>query len=61
MNLVLNNGYLNNMQDTVMKSAYLATQKLLELKNAQVCGITNQTENLPEAAEGSMRFPQFKK
>ena len=55
MNLVL-----NNMQETLMKSAYLATQKLLELKNAQVCGITNQTENLPEA-EGSTRFPQFKK
>ena len=50
---------LNNMQDTVMKSAYLATQKLLELQNAQVCGITNQIENLPEV-EGSMRFPQFK-
>jgi hypothetical protein len=43
MNLVL-----NNMQETLMKSAYLATQKLLELKNAQVCGITNQTETLPE-------------
>ena len=48
MNLVLNNGYLNNMQDTVMKGAYLATQKLLELQNSQVCGITNQTEKLPE-------------
>ena len=55
MNLVL-----NNMPDAVMKSAYLATQKLLELKNAQVCGITNQTENLPEV-EGSMKFQQFKK
>ena len=48
------------MQETLMKSAYLATQKLLELQNAQVCGITNQTETLPED-EGSMRFPQFKK
>ena len=55
MNLVL-----NNMQETLMKSAYLATQKLLELQNAQVSGITDQTENLPEV-EGSMRFLQFKK
>ena len=42
-----------SLQDTVMKSAYLATQKLLELQKAQVCGITNQTENPPEA-EGAM-------
>ena len=50
-----------SLQDTVMKSAYLATQKLLELQKAQVCGITDQTENLPEAeVEGAMRFLQFK-
>ena len=55
MNLVL-----NNMQDTVMKGAYLAAQKLVEIQNAQVSGITNQTENLPED-EGSMKFPPFNK
>ena len=47
-----------SLQDTVMKSAYLATQKLLELQKAQVSGITDQTENLPE---GSMKFSQFEK
>ena len=51
-----------SLQDTVMKSAYLATQKLLELQKAQVSGITDQTENQTEnLPEGSMKFSQFEK